>query len=503
MKVNLLNCEDYINSDVVPFKNDVFEDLDLEPVLETMSKKDRFVYQSCRNVLLAPTGDRKNILHRQKAIQEAIAQKKYVFSLYITISEIFTDLANIRDKSKKEGNPLPAVRVMNSIETLNLLSSGLEKLKAVIVDANNHFEPGVFRDFFESFLKEYDDTFMLSVTEKRVALRTIQMGGEMQLSGRIGRGMKCDELLVNSISETKTKRKFEKLDALFGTKLRRNEVRITYDNVRLCQDCKDLENTALLRVASCFEDFNKDISRLFESLRFQMAFFYGCCNLHTHMSGMAFRLCFPEIEDRYHAIEAEDIYDLSLAIRQLKRPMENSISGKDTLLYVITGVNRGGKTSFLRSVATAQMMAQCGLFVPCGKMRTCVFRGIYTHFVRNEDETLNSGRLEEELSRLGKIVDTMAPGSLLLLNESFATTSEKEGAGIADDIIRALTDSQVTVFFVTHIYAFAQKAYREKYPRTVFYETERNERNEKTYRIIEGAPTETGYGMEIYQRIIG
>ncbi|MBO4695794.1 MAG: hypothetical protein J5643_00775 [Lachnospiraceae bacterium] len=504
MKVNLLNCEDYVNSDVLPFKNDVFEDFDLQPILETMSKNDKYVYQACRNIMLSPSGDRKNILHRQAAIQEALANKKHIFQLYITISETFTDIINQRDRMKKESNStLPAVRVVNSIDTLNILFTGLENLKKVIIDANNQFEDGIFRDFFMHFLKEYDDDFIAMMTQKRDELREIQMGGEVKISGRIGRGMKCDRLLVNSITKVAAKRKFERWDSLFGTKLKKNEVRISYDNIHLNQDCLDLQNTALLHVASCFEDFNKEISKLFDTLRAQIAFFYGCCNLHTHMTGMAFRLCFPEIEERYHAIEADCLYDLVLAIRTLKRPMDNSFKSNDTLLYLITGVNRGGKTSFLRSIGTAQIMAQCGMFVPCKTMKTSVFRGIFTHFVRNEDETLNSGRLEEELSRLNRIIDTMNPGSMIFLNESFATTSEKEGAAMAEDIIRALNDNQVTVFFVTHIYAFAKKAFAEKYPRTKFFETEQNERNERTFRIIEGEPTQTGYAMELYRKTIG
>lgn len=504
MKVYLLNCEDYVNSDVAPFKNDLFEDFDLQPILETMSKNDKYVYQACRSIMLAPSGDRKNIIHRQNALKEAIDNKKYIFQLYVTISETFTDLINQRDRMKKETNStLPAVRVLNSIDTLNMLFNGLENLKKVIIDANNHFEPGIFRNFFEQFLKEYDDAFIERMQEKREALREIQMGGEVKISGKIGRGMKCDSLIVNSITKTTVKRKFEKWDSLFGTKVKKNEIRVSYDNISMNQDCMNLQNTALLHVASCFEDFNKEISKLFDTLRAQIAFFYGCCNLHTHMNGMAYRLCFPEISERYHAIEAECIYDLVLAIRTLKRPMDNTFRSNDTMLYLITGVNQGGKTSFLRSVGTAQIMAQCGMFVPCKSMKTSIFRGIFTHFVRNEDETLNSGRLEEELFRLNRIVDTMNPGSLLFMNESFATTSEKEGAAMADEIIRALNENQVTVFFVTHIYAYAKKAYAERYPFTKFFETERNERNENTYRIIEGEPTQTGYAMELYRKHIG
>lgn len=502
MKVNLLNCEDYLISDVLPFKNDIFEDLMLEPILEVMSKNDKFVYTACKNILLAPSSDRKNILHRQAALQEAIENKKHIFSLYSIISEVFTDLTLLRSRTKKNGNPLPAVRVLNSIETLDLLSTGLERLKSAVVDANNQFKPGIFRDFFEAFLKEYDTNFMTLVHEKCQALRTLQVGGEIQISGRIGRGMKCDSLTVNSISEVRAKRKFEKWDSLFGIRLHKDEIRISYEDVQLTRDCKDLESTGLLHVASCFEEFNNDLSRLFETLRTQIAFFYGSCNLHTHMSGMAFGLCFPEIDEHPRSIEGKGFYDLTLAIKNLRRPMDNNLKGADTLLYIITGINHGGKSTFVRSIAIAQIMAQVGLFVPALAMRTSLYRGIFTHFVRNEDVTMTAGRLEEELSRLSRIVDMMKPNSLIFLNESFATTSENEGATIANDIISALNANEVTVFFVTHIYAYARKAYQEKFPRTKFLSAERNERSERTFRIVEGEPSFTGYGMEMYREII-
>ena len=181
----------------------------------------------------------------------------------------------------------------------------------------------------------------------------------------------------------------------------------------------------------------------------------------------------------------------------------NDLTGEDTIAYLITGTNHGGKTTFIRSIGASQLMAQCGMFVPAKSMITQIFTGIYTHFVRNEDVTMTSGKLEEELRRLSKIVDCMSSGSLILLNESFATTSERDGAAIAEDIIRAFYDNEITCFFVTHIYAYAKKAYDAGIPRMQFLQAERTEEGERTYRMKQGEPGATGYGMELYDEIIG
>jgi DNA mismatch repair ATPase MutS len=56
----------------------------------------------------------------------------------------------------------------------------------------------------------------------------------------------------------------------------------------------------------------------------------------------------------------------------------------------------------------------------------------FTHYKREEDATMTSGKFDEELSRMSEIADEIRPRSLLLCNESFASTNEREGAEIRD-----------------------------------------------------------------------
>ena len=503
MQVNLLNRPGFVPAeDIAPFKNDIVADLGIESILEIMAKNDNYILTQCRNVLINPLVDRDNILHRQSVLRDALRNKKTILSLYATVAEVVTDVSNYRATSRKKGNPLPAVRVLNAIEQLDILAGGLERLKAEIVNTYGHFTGIIFRDFYDEFLKEFDTNFTTLVHEKLTLLRAISDGGEIQISGTIGKGLKGDGYIVNALSEYQTKRKFDIMESLFSTKVKKNEIRISYDDLALNRDCKDLASAGLLHVASCFDGLSIELMRLFDTLRAQLAFYYGCCNLHSHMENMVFPVCFPEIVDGEHAVTADGIYDLGIAIQNMRIPTTNTIEGDDTLLYLITGTNHGGKTTFIRSVGVSQLMAQCGMFVPAKHMTTQVFRGIYTHFVRNEDATMSAGKLEEELRRLSKMIDVMNPGSLIFLHESFATTSEREGAGIAEDIIKAFFDNNITVFFVTHIYTYAKKAYDEGFPRTQFLQAERTVEGERTYHITSGEPSITGYGMELYNRVM-
>jgi MutS domain V len=93
---------------------------------------------------------------------------------------------------------------------------------------------------------------------------------------------------------------------------------------------------------------------------------------------------------------------------------------------MITGANQGGKSTFLRSVGVAQLMMQCGMFVAAESLRASVVDGVFTHFKREEDATMERGKLDEELSRMSDIVDAITPTpSCCATSRSRRPTSER------------------------------------------------------------------------------
>ena len=135
--------------------------------------------------------------------------------------------------------------------------------------------------------------------------------------------------------------------------------------------------------------------------------------------------------------------------------------------------------------------------------RANICDSIYTHFTREEDIDMNSGKLDEELQRINNIVNNITNNSLLLLNEPFATTTEREGSRIAMDIIAALFEHNVKILFVTHLFELANFIYKQNLRMAIFLSAERNQNGSRSFCIKVGEPLETSFGEDLFYSIIG
>jgi DNA mismatch repair ATPase MutS len=116
---------------------------------------------------------------------------------------------------------------------------------------------------------------------------------------------------------------------------------------------------------------------------------------------------------------------------------------------------------------------------------------------------MTSGRLDEELSRMSSIADQISPHCLMLFNESFAATNEREGSEIGRQVVRALLEAQVRIFFVTHQYDFAESFRRQEDGSTLFLRAERQPDGRRDFKLAVADPLPTSYGEDIYYRIGG
>jgi DNA mismatch repair ATPase MutS len=167
------------------------------------------------------------------------------------------------------------------------------------------------------------------------------------------------------------------------------------------------------------------------------------------------------------------LYDVCLSLHMQGRVVGNSCDADGKSLTIITGANQGGKSSFVRSIGLAQVMMQCGMFVGAESFAADLCPALFTHYGREEDATMKSGKFDEEMARMSGIVDGIKPNSLLLFNESFAATNEREGPEIAKQIVCALLEKRVKIFYVTHLYEFARTFFDRKAGDAIFLRAER------------------------------
>lgn len=155
------------------------------------------------------------------------------------------------------------------------------------------------------------------------------------------------------------------------------------------------------------------------------------------------------------------IYNIKLAIKALKEEsfdivLNDFYFDESARIYFLTGPNRGGKTTITQAVGLAFLLAQSGIYVPAESATLSPCDNIYTHFPADENDTVDLGRLGEESKRLAEIFAVATNRSLLLLNESLATTNVAEGLYIAKDVVKSMRYLGVRSIFNTHMHELAR-----------------------------------------------
>ncbi|PWJ69895.1 MutS-like protein [Ruminococcaceae bacterium R-25] len=155
------------------------------------------------------------------------------------------------------------------------------------------------------------------------------------------------------------------------------------------------------------------------------------------------------------SMEAKGFYNFKLALNLLnpKDLVVNDLDfDYDHTIYILTGANRGGKTTATQGIGLLYALAQGGVYVPADSFEFAPADCIYTHFPADEDQTMDLGRLGEECIRFKEIFTEATDKSLILMNETFSTTSFEEGYYIACDSIKALLTKGARTIYNTHMH---------------------------------------------------
>lgn len=169
----------------------------------------------------------------------------------------------------------------------------------------------------------------------------------------------------------------------------------------------------------------------------------------------------PEILDTDRKLmSAKGVYNIKLATLNLKTKTTDIVLNdfefsEEHGIYIMTGPNRGGKTTFTQAIGHIFLLAQHGIYVPAKSVSLSPCDNIYTHFPADENKTVDLGRLGEESKRISSIYAEATENSILLFNEPLATTSFAEGLYIAKDVVRALRFLGARTIFNTHMHELA------------------------------------------------
>ena len=213
-----------------------------------------------------------------------------------------------------------------------------------------------------------------------------------------------------------------------------------------------------------------------------------------------------------YAMQARGIYNLKLAVFETEESgniVPNDMDfDRERRVYILTGANRGGKTTITQAIGQLFVLAQGGIYIPGEAFTFSPVTGIYTHFPADEDKTLDLGRLGEECKRFKAIYEEADNRSLLLLNESFSTTSFEEGYYIAKDSVRAILHKGMRTIYNTHMHklAFDVEEMNEEQRKSEHTEGKafslivHTKGTERSYQIEVAPPEGKSYASEIAQK---
>ena len=477
---------------------DLVRDLALRPVLAAMAAGDEFLLTTATDALLRSLPDPETIGYRQQILIDALENAAIVRQLYALTVEAIEGESKIY---RGIFNNYPDAVLRRAIESLTFLMPLLRRLHALAETGAAGFQSPGFTRFFAMITDELGPAYLETVNTH---LKVLKFRAGVLLSAGLGPG---NQATGYTLRRSLTRGRGRICD--FFTDLLAYRDRSVLSFQISDRDEGGYRALSVLRdrginlAANALAQADDHILDFFTLLRTELGFYVSCLNLHDALARSGAPICLPKPEPRHSlpVLSARGLYEAPLALAEHGPVVGNDLGADGMTLVMMTGANEGGKSTFLRAVGAAQLMMQAGMFVCADYYSATICDGLHTHFKREEDAALRSGKLDEELARMSTIAGHLRSGSMVLFNESFAATNEREGSSISRDVIRALTEAGVRVLFVTHLYDLAHSLFDRGLPDSLFLQAERRPDGRRTFRLCPGEPTPTSYGEDLYTRI--
>lgn len=472
--------------------DDLVADLELETLFGAMASGDPFLGEIARRAILASEDDPDEIAYRQAVLANCLKRRDIVRELYRV------SLEALEAKRRAFGflSDSPQWVLHRSVAAFEYLIGSLRKLRQLADDHGDEFDSEGFSAFFSGVASELDDGYFARL---EAHLDELRFRRGVLMSARLGPGNRGIEyVLRRQRSRGLVERMAQKV------KPPANSFEVPPRDEAGSRALEELRARGIGLVANALAQSTDHVLAFFGMLRAELGFYVGCLNLHDRLAAKGEPICFPTaVADRARALTARGLYDVCLSLHLNERAVGNDLDADGRELVMITGANQGGKSTFLRSVGLAQLMMQSGMFVAAHEFRASVSDHLFTHFRREEDASMRHGKLDEELVRMSGIAERIKPGAMLLCNESFSATNEREGSEIAREVVGAFTQAGVRVLFVTHLYELARGLHEEGFPTALFLRAERMPDGRRTFRVVEGEPLPTSHGEDSFRRVFG
>jgi DNA mismatch repair ATPase MutS len=469
------------------------QDLELRTLVDAMAGRDGFLFEVASSAILLGAEDGvETIRYRQAILKDCLNNRAPVREIYALALE-----AVARERKQHFGvfGNSPGTTLHRAVEVLQMFVEMLKRLRSIGRTEGGKFASEGFGRFFAMLERELGDDYFAVIEGQ---LKELKFRQGVLMSAELGQG----GVGKNYVLREPRERDRNWLAWLLAPRVPSYTLQIHPRDQAGGRALMELRDRGINLVANALAQSADHILSFFRMLQTELGFYIGGVNLQEKLAQIGAPTVFPvpvALGERRFACTG--LGDVCLALTMNRRVVGNDVSADHKDLVIITGANQGGKSTFLRSVGLAQLMMQCGLFVAAEAFCSTLCDGLFTHYKREEDEAMRSGKFDEELRRMSDIVDHLTPRSMVLFNESFAATNVREGSEIARQIVTALLENGIRVFFVTHLYEFAHGLQHKNIDHVMFLRADRRDDGVRTFKLKEGEPLDTSFGEDLYRKI--
>jgi DNA mismatch repair ATPase MutS len=188
----------------------------------------------------------------------------------------------------------------------------------------------------------------------------------------------------------------------------------------------------------------------------EVQFYAAYRDFTAPMKAAGLDFCYPAMSDGSKEISARRSFDISLAAKLMPRAAAMVVRNDFYLvglerIFVVTGPNHGGKTTFARMFGQLHYLASLGYPVPAAEAALFLPDRVFTHFEREEDLATLHGKFEDELVRIRGVLEQATGDSVVVMNESFGSTTLRDALFVGERVLDRMAALGLLGVYVTFV----------------------------------------------------